>query len=392
MRHHHLSGEEKARLQLRTKRAIGLIFSKLAGLYCYFLGLTHEWMTDGGIAGWLIPSEFMDVNYGEALKRYLLNEVTLLHIHRFDPNDVQFTDAIVSSAIVWFRKIKPPKEHSVIFTFGGTLFEPRLSRIVSTDVLNSERKWTRFPVSEIRSRDNGKTISDFFQVKRGIATGANNFFILSAQEIADRGLPMEAFRSILPSSRYIKSDEVMADENGLPEISPHLFLLDIQLSEAEIRIKYPTLFAYLEEGKARGVQEGYLCKQRKPWYAQENRPPAPIICTYLGRGDTKSGRPFRFILNKSNATIANVYLAMYPKGRLAKALKHNPNLLLEVWKILNSFTPERLLGEGRVYGGGLHKLEPKELANVGAREIDLIVPASIETTKFEQLNFFETIK
>jgi hypothetical protein len=42
----------------------------------------------------LIPSEFMDVNYGAAVKRYLLNKVTLLHIHRFDPHDVQFGDAL----------------------------------------------------------------------------------------------------------------------------------------------------------------------------------------------------------------------------------------------------------------------------------------------------------
>ena len=45
----------------------------------------------------------MDVNYGKAVKHYLLSRVTLLHIHRFDPNDVQFADALVSSAVVWFR-------------------------------------------------------------------------------------------------------------------------------------------------------------------------------------------------------------------------------------------------------------------------------------------------
>jgi hypothetical protein len=45
----------------------------------------------------------MDVNYGKAVKHYLLSRVTLLHIHRFDPNGVQFADALVSSAVVWFR-------------------------------------------------------------------------------------------------------------------------------------------------------------------------------------------------------------------------------------------------------------------------------------------------
>ena len=58
----------------------------------------------------------MDVNYGASVKRYLLDKVTLLHIHRFEPSDVQFADALVSSAVVWFRKEAPTAEHEVRFT------------------------------------------------------------------------------------------------------------------------------------------------------------------------------------------------------------------------------------------------------------------------------------
>jgi hypothetical protein len=157
---------------------------------------------------------------------------------------------------------------------------------------------------------------------------------------------------------------VTADENGNPQSDRRLFLLDSKLSEDEIRDRFPTLFAYLQEGKARGLHERYLCSHRALWYGQENRPPAPIVCTYIGRGDTKRGRPFRFILNSSRATVANVYLAMYPTPLLQRALRCDPGLIRRVWMVLNEITPEMLLGEGRVYGGGLHKLEPKELAKV----------------------------
>lgn len=381
VRHHHLENGDKTRLQLRTLKASGMRLTGLAGLYCHFVGLSHAWMAEGGIAGWLIPSEFMDVNYGQAVERYLLDRVTLLHIHRFDPNDVQFADALVSSAVVWFRNLPPPSDHTVRFTFGGTLSEPKLSRTVSAHALGCESKWTRFPGADVRDQSGLPTISDFFQIKRGVATGHNEYFILSEEEIRSRRLPMEAFSPILPSPRYLAEDEVLADGDGNPKIERRRFLLDTKLSESEIKRRFPSLFAYLEEGKARGLQERYLCQHRTLWYGQEQRPPAPIVCTYLGRGDTKSGRPFRFILNHSRATVANVYLAMYPTAALARAMKHTPDLIRRVWQVLNAITPEQLLGEGRVYGGGLHKLEPKELANVPVPELAALLPAAERPAK-----------
>jgi hypothetical protein len=51
-----------------------------------------------------------------------------------------------------------------------------------------------------------------------------------------------------------------------------------------------------------------------------------------------------------------------------------------------------LLGEGRVYGGGLHKLEPKELANVDATAIAEIIPDLQPPAGAKQLDIFEEIE
>jgi adenine-specific DNA-methyltransferase len=229
-------------------------------------------------------------------------------------------------------------------------------------------------VAEVRARSGAPTVSDFFKIKRGIATGDNGYFILDEEEIEARGLPLECFRPILPSPRYLKTDEIASDARGVPILERRLFLLDPKLPETEIKQRYPALGVYLAEGRERGLHERYLCRHRALWYGQENRPPAPIVCTYLGRGDAKTGRPFRFILNGSQATVANVYLAMYPTQVLAQALHCKPALIRRVWEALNRIAPEQLLGEGRVYGGGLHKLEPKELANVPVPELADILP------------------
>lgn len=389
VRHHHLGNGEKALLQARTLMACGIKIGGLAGLYCHFLGLSHAWLDKGAISGWLIPSEFMDVNYGHEVKRYLLEHVTLLHIHRFDPNDVQFADALVSSSVVWFRNAPPPKDHSVMFSFGGRLEAPALSKTIPAKALAHERKWTRFPVAGVRKQSVVPTIADFFKIKRGLATGHNLYFILSAEELADRKLPKQCFRPILPSPRYLTADEIHADAKGNPLIERRMFLLDPPYGEDEIKERFPELWAYLEEGKAQKLHERYLCSHRARWYAQEDRPAPPIACTYLGRGDAKSGRPFRFILNHSKATVANVYLAMYPSPILARALLREPGLLRRVWEILNNIPPGQLLEEGRVYGGGLHKLEPKELANVPVLEIAELLPK--EHRPAEQAEMFQEV-
>ena len=372
VRHHHLDSDEKRRLQLLSKEIAGINLAGLAGLYCYFMVLAHRWMSADGVAGWLIPSEFMDVNYGGELKRYLLEEVTLLRIHRFDPSDVQFDDALVSSAVVWFKKTKPPVAHVVEFSYGGTHAVPVVSRRIASSELANEPKWTRFPRQAVRAVVDTPILSDFFNIKRGIATGSNAFFILSRGKIAELGLSMEFFRPILPSPRHVGVDEITADDEGNPILSPPLFLLDCRLSEQEVEERHPALWRYLESGRE-GVASGFLCKSRRTWYWQETREIAPFVCTYMGRGNARTDRPFRFILNNSRAIAANTYLMLYPKPHIASLLLEDEKLIKLVWGALNSISAESLMAEGRVYGGGLHKIEPKELAKLPVAHLESLL-------------------
>ena len=60
---------------------------------------------------------------------------------------------------------------------------------------------------------------------------------------------------------------------------------------------------------------------------------------------------------------------LYPKGPLRNALTKRPELEARVFQALQRITAAHLVSEGRVYGGGLHKVEPKELAQVSARSV-----------------------
>lgn len=377
VRHHHLSNDDKNRLKMSARRSAGVALSGLSGLYCYFMCLAHSWMAEDGLAAWLIPSEFMDVNYGRAIKEYLLNQVTLLSIHRFDPADVQFDDALVSSAVVWFKKSLPRPGHFVEFTYGGTLTKPTMSMRVSVQSLPENSKWTRFPQNSLAPAPAQQAIklSDLFTIKRGIATGANKFFILTPERVAELQLPKKFLIPILPSARYLSSDEVLADHHGDPLIERKQYLLSCKLPESEVEAKYSSLWSYLETGKQQGIHETYLSEHRSPWYSQEERMPPPFLCTYINRKNKVNGETFRFILNHSKAIAANVYLLLYPKKPLADAIKAKPEIIDSLWQALKAIKPEALTGEGRVYGGGLYKMEPRELGNVSADSIVSVLPS-----------------
>lgn len=364
-RHHLIPSEYKVVLHNKILNEMSLETSGLSGMYCYYMLSCHKWLEPGALSAWLIPSEFMDVVYGKAIKDYLLNKVTLLRIHRYDPEDVQFDDALVSSAVVWLRNEVPKEDVDVIFSYGGTHQNPNIIRKVSRGMLENEGKWTRFPIKEERDRSEVIPLATYFSVKRGIATGDNDYFIMERAKAEELGIPDCYLVPILPSPRKMKEDIILSNEDGYPSNIIQLVLLNCRDDENNILEYSEETYRYLKKGEGE-VASRYLCRKRKMWYLQEQRVAAPIICSYMGRG---KGNPFRFILNKSDAIVTNSYMMLYPTDLFCSTYGCTDESMHKAWSYLN-YNVGKLLDEGRVYGGGLQKIEPKELMSVDATDFD----------------------
>ncbi len=391
VRHHHIDQSTKVRLQMEASKVCEVSINGLSGLYVYFMALAHKNMRNNGIAAWLIPSEFMDVNYGSVLREYLTQKVELLRIHRFDPTEVQFDNALVSSAVIIFRRSKPNQDSQVSFTLGGTLLEPKKTEEVSIESLCGSRKWTNFPRSKSLPKwDKSITIGDLFEIRRGVATGANSYFVMNRHKAKDLGLPTCYLKPVLPSPRYLTTDIIIEGADGYPLLDQQMVLFDCDLPEALIGNDQKQLYNYIVAGVEMGINERYLPSRRSPWYRQEQRPPAPFLSTYMGRG-TGEEKPFRFIWNQSRAVATNVYLLLYPKPLLKEIISDYEKATL-IHEGLNLLEADELREEGRVYGGGLYKIEPLELKRMSARplikrlpELDLVIKETEVPARFDRL-------
>lgn len=363
LRHQQIPRERKEKLRERASVVMGKRVNARAGQYVYFLLLSHQWMEPGAVAVWLIPSEFMQTGYGVAIREYLTEKVELVRVHRFKHDDPQFETAFVLPSVIAFRNRRPTANHVIVLTVGGTLSKPIKRTTIHINELRKESTW-----SIPRRITKGQTppalkIGDLFTVRRGIATGANNFFILKREHARDLGIPDFALRPILPKARTLSSDVVNREPDGYPSINPQLSLLDCNLSEDQVAAQYPKLIAYLNTAKGLGILDRNLIRHRHPWYKQEHRDPSLFLCTYMGRGG-KDHPPLRIILNKSDAVATNTYIMMYPREPLMAVLKDRPLLIEDLFMFLKEAAEKNIIDSARIHAGGLQKIEPGELLRV----------------------------
>jgi predicted RNA methylase len=374
VRHHHIDEELKLAYKTRCSELAGFEISGLSGLYVFFLIHSVNFMSEDGIGAWLIPSEWMNVNYGEALRRFLVSNVTLLGIHHYNISDVKFQDALVSSSVVIFKKSKPTRTNICVLSTGSDIYAPLSQKEILFSQLLHNKKWLNlFNGSIIHEPDNlMPKLGDYFTIKRGIATGSNHFFVKPKDEFDKLGISSNFLKPIFPPSRVIKSSVIESDSDGYPALLMKLALLDTNLPIDNIKQKHLKLYSYLTSDIAIDISTKYLASRRTPWYSQEKRPYAPFLCTYMGRNGSNK-RIFRFFYNKSKATATNGYLLLIPHPFLSALLENHPEMYLSILDFLNSIPDEDLVSKGRNYGGGLYKIEPKELANVDASFIAQIL-------------------
>ncbi len=339
VRHHAIAEDWKA-WYTSNFAGFGIKASALAGLHLHFFLQTRLLAKAGDVGAFITSAEWMDVNYGAALRRLLLDELGGIALHVLEPSIEAFPGTATTAAITCFRvgeTVEPVRVRSV----GKLAHLNGLSKgsDIPRERLHVAPRWSIIVRPSEPAAAGVIEIGELFRVHRGQVTGANAIWI--AGEHAE-GLPdsvklptVTKAKDLLQAGAHLQSSEVLRRVVDLPA--------DLDQFDREERRR---IAAFLSWAKLQGADQSYIARHRKTWWSVGLKAAAPILCTYMAR------RPPQFTLNTCNARHINVAHGLYPRQPLDAVVMAR----LVTWLNSNINT-----GSGRTYAGGLTKFEPKEI-------------------------------
>ena len=184
-----------------------------ANAYVLFLLSCVSRLSKGGRLAFLIPAEWSNANFGACVKK-LLSEKRILHkVISFCHSKSMFEDAQTTSHVLLIENrdnggsfcsyhLPPDADVNELSELNANadIFRQNLS--------NSEMMGTKKWEAILRR---GRTqvpsgcvpLSQLASTKRGLATGANNFFLIDAAEARDNGLDIEDLKPCVGKSQQV---------------------------------------------------------------------------------------------------------------------------------------------------------------------------------------------
>ena len=321
--------------------ARGIAASQLAGLHAHFLLRAVQAMRPGDGLCFVTAAEWLDNGYGAALRALCASQQTqVAGLWLADADDAVFDDALVSAAVLQLRA-QPPGLPAEVGRLAGRRMQA--VRQVGPEALLASGRWSEFARQRMPDVGVGVPLGDLFRITRGQVTGMNAAWVLPpGQTWLPPGLVIPAVtraREIIDNA--IADPATVASLRQVANLPPDLGLLaghDRSLAQA-----------FVQRAQALGADKSYVARHRTPWYCLDLRPPPAVLVSYMGR------RPPVFRSNPQGLTYLNIAHGLYPREPMSAAL------LERIVAYLNAAVD---IHSGRVYGGGLVKFEPSDVARL----------------------------
>jgi len=367
-----------------------------AGIYAYFFTHSAKFLRNHGMMGQITSDTYLDVGFGEDLKRFFLDR---FKIHAIIWYDVRaFEKALVGTCITILSKedeLKEDRENNfvkfvrikkampteeIVKMIENTKEDFENERIGVTvkqqRELEPKGKWgifLRAPAIyfKIRANNTMAKLGEIAKVNYAIKTGANEFFYLDKEKVKLWGIEKKFLEPLVSSPKNIRIKIHPKDANEWV----------LMVHESKDKLKDTNVLKYIEHGetvetrikggkKGGTIVKGYhnlsSVKSRKLWYDLGEREPSPLLfsCRIWER--------CIFAVNKAKAQADKAFYEIHPK------IEEDFNVLAG---ILNS-SLTALLTElhGRFYGGGVLELEIYE-----CKDLPVLNPEKLSMKQRQQI-------
>lgn len=334
------------KLQLTKKISFKKISAR-ANLYLYFLIKGLDVLKPGGRLVIIIPNTWLSSDYGTAVQKYILENYSLLSVINFEKKVFKDVDVDVSIFVI---DNKPPSETSTTnFYYFTNIAIDKIKKIDQAHFLSNIKQneilskgWFFYKHKITFKYNLFGTLSKFANIKRGVTTNYNNFFI---RNIEDKYLLEDSkfFEKIVNKQTDIRGYRVNYDS-----LKKMIFLgsKDIGSLPSEIVTEIKNTEELIKKNEAPKTLFNIIQK-KKNWFSINPDQQESLIFNYIIRND------MRFIVNETSAVVKdNFYILTFDDKEIE----------LVYLAILNSsFSKYFIENCGRSYGSGLLKVQKYEL-------------------------------
>lgn len=348
---------DNASLVPLVNEQLGIRLNGFTNLYTLFLLKSISQLRDGGRMAYIVPSEFLNSDYGVEVKRALLRSGVLRHVVVVDFTQCAFDDALTTACILLCHK-------------DGSLSEVRFSHVSDVDQLQAsladysawaadqlkpETKWKQYYEGAC-SADYRHLVpfSTFAKVSRGIATGANDYFTFRESKKELYGIPERCLMRCVCHSTDVHGLFFTDDDfQRLSHSDKAVYLFNGRADVEDEHVR-----GYISLGEETGADKRYLTASRKPWYAIENRKPSPIWVSVFNR------KGLRFVRNIAGVSNLTTFHCVYDAGVV--------DIDVLFGYLVTNVAKEIFMDNSRQYGNGLVKFEPNDLNKGKAVDLRLL--------------------
>ncbi len=348
-----IDGKQKESIKAVTSNA-GFAVSALASAWAPFVMHATSFLKEGGRIAFVLPAELLSVNYAAPIRTFLLSEFADISIVTFD--EQVFPEVQEEVVLLLASKFHQGSSRQIKWVQSSDLTQ--IGEGTNTSYcpgLNGERWTAGFISSDVADTLEGLEgdafcrVDDWGSLALGAVTGCNDYFALSKAEVLDAGLTDKEIRKVLPPGskhlhRLVLSEADFADL-ALKEQKTFLFYPD--------ECPTPAAQRYINAGISAGVNHRYKCKNRKPWWKVPLAGIPDVFITYMND-----------FAPHMCTNDAGLYHLNSVHGLTFHEEHRDLGRELFSFACVNSVTLLSSEIEGRAYGGGMLKVEPREAARL----------------------------